>query len=71
MYFLKLDCRQEKDQTNITLATTIAFPEKTKRGPPTNMNISIRNIKAQITNMSAYENAGFKYEYHVRNKCSC
>lgn len=71
MYSLKLDCSQEKDLTNITLATTIALPEKTKRGPPTNKNISIRNIKAQITNMSAYENAGFKNEYHVRNKCSC
>lgn len=43
-----------------------ALPEKTKRGPPTKKNISIRNIMAQISNMSANENAGFKSEYHVR-----
>lgn len=45
---------------------TYALPEKTKRGPPTNKNISVRNMKAQITNMSLNENAGFKNEYHVR-----
>lgn len=45
---------------------TYALPEKSKKGPPTNKNISIRNIKAQITNMSANEYAGFKNEYHVR-----
>lgn len=38
----------------------------TKRGPPTNKNISVRNIKAQIANMSCNENAGFKSEYQVR-----
>lgn len=43
-----------------------ALPEKTKRGPPTKKNISIKNIMAQISNMSANENAGFKSEYHVR-----
>lgn len=46
--------------------STYALPEKTKRGPPTNKNISVRNIMAQISNMSANENAGFKSEYHVR-----
>lgn len=46
--------------------STYALPEKTKRGPPTNKNISVRNMKAQITNMSLNENAGFKNEYHVR-----
>lgn len=44
---------------------TYALPEKTKRGPPTNKNMSVRNIQAQITNMSSNENAGFKNEYHV------
>lgn len=39
--------------------------EKTKRGPPTKKNISVRNIKAQITNMSDNENSGFKTEYNV------
>lgn len=42
------------------------MPEKTKRGPPTNKNIPVRNIMAQISNMSTNENAGFKSEYHVR-----
>lgn len=46
--------------------TTYALPEKTKRGPPTNRNIPVRNMKAQIANMSLNENAGFKSEYHVR-----
>lgn len=45
--------------------STYALPEKTKRGPPTNKNISVRNIKAHIANMSANENACFKREYHV------
>lgn len=46
--------------------TTYALPEKTKRGPPTNKYISVKNMKAHITNMSLNENAGFKCEYHVR-----
>lgn len=48
--------------------STYALPEKTKRGPPTNKNISVRNMKAQIANMSLNENAGFKNEYHVKLK---
>lgn len=40
--------------------------EKTKKGPPVNKHISVRNIKAQIANMSSNECAGFKSEYHVR-----
>lgn len=40
--------------------------EKTKKGPPINKHISVRNIKAQITNMSSNECTGFKSEYHVR-----
>lgn len=40
--------------------------EPTKRGAPTNKNISVRNIKAQIANMSVNDNAGFKNEYNVR-----
>lgn len=39
--------------------------EQKKRGPPTNKNISARNIKAQIANMSFNESAGFKSEYQV------
>lgn len=41
-----------------------ALPEKIKKGPPTNKKISVRNMKAQITNMSAADNNGFKSEYH-------
>lgn len=55
-----------RSNTNGIEETTYALPEKTKRGPPTNKNISVRNMKAQITNMSLNENAGFKNEYHVR-----
>lgn len=47
------------------MESTYALPERTKRGPPTNKNMSVRNIQAQITNMSCNENAGFKNEYHV------
>ena len=45
------------------------LPERNMRGPPTNKNIPVRNIKAQIANMSAKENAGFKSEYNVRHVC--
>lgn len=51
---------------NGVVETTYTLPEKTKRGPPTNKNIPVRNMKAQITNMSLNENAGFKSEYRVR-----
>nr|XP_022305532.1 receptor-type tyrosine-protein phosphatase epsilon-like [Crassostrea virginica] len=50
------------------------LPERNMRGPPTNKNIPVRNIKAQIANMSAKENAGFKYEYNDIPRgelCSC
>lgn len=58
-----------RSNTNDVAESTYALPEKTKRGPPTNKNIPVRNMKAQITNMSLNENAGFKREYHVR--CFC
>lgn len=60
------DCRSQTLIGNEIVESTYALPEKTKRGPPTNRNISVRNMKAQITNMSLNENAGFKSEYHVR-----
>lgn len=63
---LIVDCRSETLLANAIEESTYALPEKTKRGPPTNKNISVRNMKAQITNMSLNENAGFKSEYHVR-----
>ena len=46
--------------------TTPTLPERINRGPSTNKNIAIRNIAAQIANMSDKENAGFKNEYNVR-----
>ncbi|XP_065941091.1 receptor-type tyrosine-protein phosphatase epsilon [Magallana gigas] len=52
------------EQSNLLKETIYALPEKTKRGPPTNKYIPVRNMKAQITNMSLNENAGFKSEYH-------
>lgn len=61
-----LDCRSQRLPGSDVTVSTYALPEKTKRGPPTNKNISVKNMKAQITNMSLNENAGFKSEYHVR-----
>lgn len=61
-----IDCRSPALCPNDVVESTYALPEKTKRGPPTNKNISVRNRKAQITNMSLNENNGFKSEYHVR-----
>ena len=46
--------------------TTPTLPERINRGPSTDKNIAIRNIAAQIANMSDKENAGFKNEYNVR-----
>lgn len=65
-YYLIVDFRSEKLLANAIEESTYALPEKAKRGPPTNKNIPVRNMKAQITNMSLNENAGFKSEYHVR-----
>lgn len=62
------DCRSQTQtmRANDVAESTYALPEKTKRGPPTNKNIPVRNMKAQIANMSLNENTGFKSEYHVR-----
>lgn len=57
-------------EANGSRDTTYALPEKTKRGPPTNKYIPVKNMKAQISNMSLNENAGFKSEYHVRLVCN-
>lgn len=61
-----LDCRSQTSFANDVVESTYALPEKTKRGPPTNKNIPVRNITAQIANMSFNENAAFKNEYNVR-----
>lgn len=37
-----------------------------RKNPTLNENISVKNIRAQIENMSFNENAGFKSEYNVR-----
>lgn len=66
-----IGCRSQMLEANGSRETTYALPEKTKRGPPTNKNIPVRNMKAHITNMSLNENAGFKNEYHVRQVCKC
>lgn len=65
LYFIA-ECRLQNEHANDVVESTYALPEKTKKGPPTNKNISVRNMKAQIINMSLNENAGFKNEYHVR-----
>lgn len=58
-------CRSQALNPTTIKESTYALPEKTKRGPPTNKTIPVRNMKAQIANMSLNENAGFKSEYHV------
>lgn len=64
-----IGCRQQASNANTIRESAYALPEKTKRGPPTNKNIPVRNMKAQIENMSLIENAGFKSEYHVSLFC--
>lgn len=61
-----IDDKVHENNENDNCNSTYALPEKTKRGPPTNKNISVRNISAQISNMSINENAGLKREYQVR-----
>lgn len=61
-----ITARQQVEYSSNILETTYALPERTNRGPPTNKYISVRNIKAQITNMSVNKNAGFKSEYQVK-----
>lgn len=63
---LIIDCRSQTLIGKDIVESIYALPEKTKRGPPTNKNIPVKNMKAQIANMSLNENAGFKSEYHVR-----
>ncbi|XP_078327528.1 receptor-type tyrosine-protein phosphatase alpha-like [Crassostrea virginica] len=65
---LKMPCQSTKktlstnEAPNIQKATNY-INEPTKRGAPTNKNISVRNMKAQIANMSVNDNDGFKNEY--------
>lgn len=40
--------------------------EKTERRHPSNKNISVRNIKDQIANLSSNNCSGFKSEFEVR-----
>lgn len=61
-----LDDRFQNKLADVSIVYAQVSLEKTKRGPPTNKNISVRNIKAQIANMSSNECAGFKSEYQVR-----
>lgn len=65
-HYFHTDFKPPVEKANDNGSSIYALPEKTKRGPPTNKNIPIRNIMAQISNMSTNENAGFKSEYHVR-----
>lgn len=61
-----LDDRYINNKANDPMESSQVSQDRTKRGPPTNKNISVRNIKAQIANMSSNESAGFKSEYQVR-----
>lgn len=63
---IMLGYRPQALNVNTIRESAYTLPEKTKRGPPSNKNIPVRNMKAQIANMSLNENPGFKSEYHVR-----
>ena len=65
-FFVNSDDSALSDEPDEPDDSAPVLPERNMRGPPTNKNIPVRNIKAQISNMSAKENAGFKYEYNVR-----
>ncbi|XP_078329582.1 receptor-type tyrosine-protein phosphatase epsilon-like [Crassostrea virginica] len=54
----------QNDDTDEPDDSTPTLPDRSKRGPPTKKNIPVRNIEAQIANMSDKENAGFKSEYN-------
>ena len=41
----------------------------TKSNPLINTNVSVKNIKVHIAEMSACDNAGFKDEYSVKLNC--
>ena len=64
--FITTDDNSQNDDTDEPDDSTPTLPDRNSRGPPTNKNIPVRNIKAQIANMSEKENAGFKCEYNVR-----
>ena len=66
LFFINSDDSALSDEPDEPDDSAPVLPERNMRGPPTNKNIPVRNIKAQIANMSAKENAGFKYEYNVR-----
>lgn len=63
---IKIDDNPQNDDSDEPDDSTPTLPERTTRGSPTNKNIPVRNIKAQIVNMSSNENAGFRIEYNVR-----
>lgn len=65
-FFFNSDDALQHDHPNNTMEYALISREKTKKGPPINKHISVRNIKAQIANMSSNECSGFKSEYHVR-----
>lgn len=65
--FFTLDDRLQNEHADVSIVYAQVSHENTKRGPNTNKNISVRNINAQIANMSSNESAGFKIEYQVNN----
>lgn len=65
IFFFNSENKLQHDHTTDASESCRILQEKTKRGPPTNKYISVRNIKAQIANMSTCESSGFKSEYQV------
>nr|XP_022306102.1 receptor-type tyrosine-protein phosphatase epsilon-like [Crassostrea virginica] len=58
------DDNPQSDDADEPDDSTPTLPDRCKIGPQTDKNIPVKNIKAQIANMSAKENAGFKIEYN-------
>lgn len=61
-----LDDRFQNAHVDVTIVFAEVSHEKTEKRPPSNKNISVRNIKDQIANLSSNNCSGFKIEYELR-----
>lgn len=61
-----LDDRFQNAHVDVTIVYAEVSQEKTERRHPSNKNISVRNIKDQIANLSSNNCSGFKSEFEVR-----
>ena len=60
-----LDGRARNRKNETVNKSSYNHKNPTKSNPRINTNVSVRNIKVHIAEMSAGDNAGFKDEYNV------